>query len=231
MTVLLSLALLPVFAFLIYIYRKDSEKPEPISMLAKAVLFGIFSVLISLLLTGFLSDPEGEASQIDGCIDAFIGAAIPEEFAKLLMLWLLVRKSKYFDEPIDGIVYAVCVSLGFAGLENVLYLIDDPDYLSVGIMRGITSVPGHFCFAVSMGYFYSLAHFGKKHRLWYKMLTYIVPVLLHGTYDALLSITDDDYYPIALGIWIVFCWLMYRKALKRISKIKEWEKQQASLAN
>ena len=231
-TVLLSLALLPVFAFLIYIYRKDSEKPEPIGMLAKAVLYGVISVFISLMFTSFLTEtPEGEADQLDGWIDAFFGAAIPEEFAKLLMLWLLVRKSKYFDEPIDGIVYAVCVSLGFAGLENVLYLIDDPDYLSVGIMRGITSIPGHFCFAVSMGYFYSLAHFGNKHKLWYKLMAYFVPVLLHGIYDALLSITDDNYYPIALGIWIIFCWLMYRKALKRIGKIKEWEKQQASQAN
>lgn len=55
---------------------------------------------------------------------SFFGAAILEESAKLFMLWLLLRKNKYFGERVDGIVYAVCVSLGFAALENVMYLFD-----------------------------------------------------------------------------------------------------------
>lgn len=222
MIILLSLALVPVFALLIYIYRKDSKNPEPISMLVKALIFGALSCFVSLVFTSMQDEiPAEEMDQLDAIIDAFTGAALPEEFAKLLMLWLLVRKSKFFDQPMDAIVYAACVSLGFAGLENIFYLIDSPDIFSTGILRGLTSVPAHFCFAVSMGYFYALAHFGQKFKLWYKLLTYFVPVILHGIYDALLSVTNDDYFYIILIIWILFCWRMYSKALKRINKLKE----------
>lgn len=78
---------------------------------------------------------------------AFFGAAIPEEIAKFLMLWLLLRKNPYFDEKMVGIVYAVCVSLGFAALENIMYLFTNAEaYLSVGIARAIFAVLGHFCF-------------------------------------------------------------------------------------
>lgn len=224
MAVLLSLALVPVFVLFIYIHRKDSKNPEPISMLAKAFLFGVISVFISLTITTFFGDSEAaELDQTEAILDAFFGAAFPEEFAKLLMLWLLVRKSKHFDQPIDAIVYATCVSLGFAGLENILYLMDADDFISVGLLRGVTSVPAHFCFAVAMGYFYALAHFGEKLNFWYKLMAYFVPVTLHGIYDALLSVSDDDYFYIISIIWVIFCCLMYKKAIKRIEKLREKE--------
>ena len=218
MTYLLTLALLPVFLLIVFIYRKDSVNPEPLSMIVKALVFGVLSCFVSLLLTSFLEDG-------DDFIDAFTGAALPEEFAKLLMLWLLVRKSKYFDEPIDAIVYAVCVSLGFAGFENILYLVDEEDMLSTGIMRALFSIPGHFSFAVCMGYFYALAHFGQNKRILYKILAYVCPVLLHGLYDGLLSINDDETWIIILPLWVIFCIIMYRKSLKRIAKIKEMTEQ------
>lgn len=214
------MALVPVLILVVFIYRKDSQKPEPISMIIKALLYGVASCFVSLAITCFQ-----EESEIDSVCDAFVGAALPEEFAKLLMLWLLVRKSKYFDEPIDAIVYAACVSLGFAGLENVLYLIDEVDFLSTGIMRACFSVPGHFCFAVFMGYYYALAHFGSTHNIRNYCLAYIIPVILHGVYDGLLSLNDDDIWLFVLGGWFVFCVLLYRYSLKRISKLKEMEKK------
>lgn len=200
MGILLSLALLPVFILLIFIYRKDSEHPEPVRMIIKALIFGLISCLISLTLTSvlpddlkaFIDEMVGFAmpQRIFGFIEAFVSAALPEEFAKLLMLWLLVRRSKHLDEPIDGIVYSACISLGFAAFENFFYLVDEPDLFSTGIMRGLFSVPGHFCFAVAMGYYYSKAHFGKNHRMLYRVLAYFVPVLLHGVYDGLITIMD-----------------------------------------
>lgn len=230
MGILLSLALLPVFFLLIFIYRKDSTNLEPVRMIIKAFFFGLFSCFVSLTLTSVLPDdlkaavdelvgfamPQG----IFGFIDAFVSAALPEEFAKLLMLWLLLRKSKHFDEPMDGIVYSACVSLGFAALENVFYLIDEADLFSTGIMRGLFSVPGHFCFAVAMGYYYSKAHFGTKHKMLYRLLAYFIPVFLHGVYDGLITIMDGDIWYLVFIVWLAFCILTYKKALKRINKLK-----------
>jgi RsiW-degrading membrane proteinase PrsW (M82 family) len=71
-----------------------------------------------------------------------------------------LRNNPYFDEHFDGIVYAVCVGMGFAGLENIMYVFQNmDDWMSVSVARAIFSVPGHFFFAVSMGYFYSCVHF------------------------------------------------------------------------
>lgn len=105
-----------------------------------------------------------EATSILGSVSAaFFGAAIPEEIAKFIMLWLLLRKNRYFDEKMDGIVYAVCVSLGFAALENIMYLYSNEEtYLPVGIARAIFAVPGHFYFGILMGYYCLLAKFYSK---------------------------------------------------------------------
>ena len=96
------------------------------------------------------------ATWIGALWNAFVGAAMPEEATKLLMLWLLLRRNKYFDERFDGIVYACCIGMGFAGTENVLYLFGNiENWQSVAVSRAIFAVPGHFMFAVAMGYFYS----------------------------------------------------------------------------
>lgn len=189
--------MLPVAIALFIIYRKDNKQPEPPGKLFKAFFYGIISAPLSFLL----SDPftemglsNDQSTTVLGQIaNAFFGAAIPEEFFKLLMLWLAVRKNPYFDEHLDGIVYAVCVGMGFAAIENVMYLFDNYDeWVSVGIGRAFFSIPGHFFFAILMGYFYSLAHFChsffKKNK--YMMLAFVAPVLAHGIYDSLLMVQD-----------------------------------------
>ena len=162
--IILLTALLPVVILLYYIYHKDKKSPEPTGQLVKAFLFGTLSAPLSLCMStplGLIGVYPAEATSILGSVStAFFGAAIPEEIAKFLMLWLLLRKNPYFDEKMDGIVYAVCVSLGFAALENIMYLFTNAEaYLSVGIARAIFAVPGHFCFGILMGYYYSLAKF------------------------------------------------------------------------
>ena len=136
--IILLTALLPIAILVYYIYHKDKKSPEPTGQLVKAFLFGILSVPVSFCLSipfGIIGLYPIEATSILGSIStAFFGAAIPEEIAKLFMLWLLLRKNRYFDEKMDGIVYAVCVSLGFAALENIMYIFSNEEaYLSVGI--------------------------------------------------------------------------------------------------
>ena len=119
-------ALLPIAIFVYYIYYKDRKSPEPVNELLKAFMYGVVAVPLALCIAiplGWMGVYPSEPTNALGCIsEAFFGAAIPEEIAKLFILWIVLRRNQYFDENMDGIVYAVCVSLGFAALENVMYL-------------------------------------------------------------------------------------------------------------
>ena len=115
-------ALLPVLVLILYINRKDKMSPEPVGQLIRAFLLGLLSAPLSFVIS-VPSEMIGLYSEVvatvgDALRISFFGAAIPEEAAKLFILWIVVRNNKYFDEKMDGIVYAVCVSMGFAALEN-----------------------------------------------------------------------------------------------------------------
>lgn len=222
---ILSIALLPIAILVYYIYHKDKKSPEPTGKLVKAFLFGVLSVPISFGISiplGIIGVYPVEATSILGSIStAFFGAAIPEEIAKFFMLWLLLRKNRYFDEKMDGIVYAVCVSLGFAALENIMYLFSNAEsYLSVGIARAIFAIPGHFCFGILMGYYYSLAKFYPKTPKKNKALILVAPIVVHGLYDSILFIINvtPAISGILLIVFLVFCHNMWKYGSKRIQE-------------
>lgn len=212
---ILITALLPVAILLSAIYLKDKASPEPAGQLVKAFVFGVISAGLAIVLSTLL-EVAGLYSQWDPYNTnrvrmAFFGAAVPEETAKLFMLWLLLRRNRFFDENMDGIVYAAFVSLGFAAIENVSYLFSESEsFLSVGIMRACTSIPGHFCFGILMGYYYSLATFGNKATLRNKIFVWLIPVMAHGFYDAILFITNVP--PVVSAIlsvifFVFLCWM------------------------
>lgn len=221
--IILLIALLPVVILVYYIYHKDKKSPEPTGQLVKAFLWGILSVPLSLCISiplELIGVYPTEVTSILGSVStAFFGAAIPEEIAKFIMLWLLLRKNPYFDEKMDGIVYAVCVSLGFAALENIMYLFTNADsYLSVGIARAIFAVPGHFCFGILMGYYYSLAKFYPKTPTKNKALILVAPIIVHGLYDSILFIINvtPAISGILLIVFLVFCHKMWKYGSKSI---------------
>ena len=222
---ILLTALLPIAILVYYIYDKDKNSPEPTGQLIKAFFYGVLSIPLSLCISiplGLIGVYPAEATSILGSIStAFFGAAIPEEIAKFFMLWLVLRKNPYFDENMDGVVYAVCVSLGFAVLENVLYLFSNAEsYLSVGIARALFAVPGHFCFGILMGYYYSLAKFYPKSAIKNKMLVLIAPIIAHGLYDSILFIIDvtPAVSSMLLIVFLVFCRKMWKYGSKKIKE-------------
>lgn len=237
-------ALLPVLVLILYINRKDKMSPEPVGQLIRAFLLGLLSAPLSFAISvpsemiGLYS--EVVVTVVDAIRVSFFGAAIPEEAAKLFILWIVVRNNKYFDEKMDGIVYSVCVSMGFAALENVLYLVSNAeDYMSVGISRAFTAIPGHFCFGIMMGYYYSLAAFEKHKVQINKMLTFAVPVLVHGIYDSILfaasalieSLSEED--EMVAGVvslvfvvgFIYFCVKMWKLGSRKIKEHIERDKE------
>ena len=223
--IIILTALLPIAVFLWYIYYKDRKSPEPINELLKAFLYGVGAVPLSLCMSmplKWMGVYSSEATNVLGCMsEAFFGAAIPEEIAKLFVLWMVLRKNRYFDENMDGIVYAVCVSLGFAALENIMYLFSNTEtYLSVGLARAIFAVPGHFCFGILMGYYYSLAKFYPKSTIKNKALVLIAPILVHGLYDSILFIINvtPAVSGILLIVFLVFCRKMWKYGSKKIKE-------------
>ena len=223
--IILLTALLPIIVLGYYIYHKDKKSPEPTGQLVKAFLFGVLSVPVSFCMSiplGIIGLYPVEATSILGSIStAFFGAAIPEEIAKFFMLWLLLRKNPYFDEKMDGIVYAVCVSLGFAALENIMYLFSNAEtYLSIGIARAIFAVPGHFCFGILMGYYYSLAKFYPKTPKKNKVFILVAPILVHGLYDSILFIINvtPAISGILMIVFLVFCHKMWKYGSKSINE-------------
>ena len=222
--IILIIALLPIAILVYYINHKDKKSPEPTGQLVKAFLWGILSVPLSLCMSiplGLIGVYPTETTSILGSIcTAFLGAAIPEETAKFIMLWLLLRKNRYFDEKMDGIVYAVCVSLGFAALENIMYLFSNEEaYLSVGIARAIFAVPGHFCFGILMGYYYSLAKFYPKTPTKNKAFILAAPIIVHGLYDSILFIINvtPAISGVLLIVFLIFCHKMWKYGSKSIA--------------
>lgn len=210
--ILIFIALLPVLLLLFYIYKRDKYQPEPVKQILKAFFYGTGSVVIALLLAGPLSIYTLDFMPIlEKFREAFLEAAIPEEVAKFVLLWLFLKKNRYFDEKVDGIVYAVCVSLGFAAVENVSYLFHNyEDWLYVGFIRALFAVPGHFGFGVLMGYYYSLVSFSSLPSFKNRILILLAPILTHGVYDFILFVIEDAHPIFILVLFIYFLVLCFR---------------------
>lgn len=224
MTWMIIAALLPALVLGLYIYFRDQVK-EPFSWLLRTFIAGIcICVPVAFVEAGIshLIFGDGSPATLFGTtVQAFFVAAVPEEAAKLLVLWLILRRNPYFDEHFDGIVYAVCVGLGFAAIENVAYVMQAGEgWITVAAMRALLAVPGHYAFAIIMGYYYSIYHFvARTPKNAAKML--LLPVMAHGVYDAIAMSGSVD--PIAGGIsffvLIFFCIKLQKAAQKRVQEL------------
>jgi RsiW-degrading membrane proteinase PrsW (M82 family) len=192
---LLAIALAPGAAIGLYIYWKDKHEREPLGLLVKSFFFGVISTLITLLISWPISRlvPLDPTSVTQQAVHAFLLVALIEEFSKFIFVRWVLYPNKNFNEPFDGIVYSLTVSLGFAGLENILYVLDGG--VETAVLRMFTAVPAHASFGVLMGYFLGKAKFEHK-KAHYAIYALGVATLFHGAYDYFWFIS---YVP---GIWI-----------------------------
>lgn len=218
-------ALAPVAVLIYYIYRRDKYQKEPVKELLKAFGLGIMSVFASLLIStplGSMGLYGNEPSTLWGALStSFFGAAVPEEIAKFLMFWLLVRKNRFFDERMDGIVYASVVSLGFAAVENIMYLVSNYEsWLAVGISRALFSVPAHFFFGVLMGYYYSLYRFCPSESKAYGWLILGAPIIAHGLFDTVLFSVNvlPSLSLILMVLFLILCNNLRKRASRSIAE-------------
>ena len=218
---MLVAALLPAIILFLYIWRKDAAQPEPFKWLFRALLAGavlcIPVALVEMVISNYLFPAGGPTTLFGTTVQAFFVAAVPEECAKLLALWLVLRKNPYFDERFDGIVYAVFIGLGFAAIENIGYVFGEEEWVTVAITRALLAVPGHYAFAVLMGYYYSIYHF-VDHSPKAAARVLLIPVLFHGVYDAIAM--SGTVNPVLGGIsffvLVYFCIKMHKLAKAKI---------------
>jgi len=245
--ILISLAILPVIVLAFFIYRKDKFNKEPLDMLVKAFAFGCLSVFPAGIIEGILSSAYSMfggdylPGAVSGAYTGFVVAGCTEELCKLLFLMLAVRRSAHFDEYFDGIVYATFVSLGFAGLENVMYVFNQETFaasIMTGSMRAVLSVPAHFLFGVVMGYYYALYRFQPEDRGSNLFKAFFFPMLLHGTYDSLLMIPEAmgaNGELLAMIFFVVFIYFdvkLWKIGMRRLRKLQDLSAgQQTDSAN
>jgi len=215
MTLILA-AIAPATILLIFFYKIDRFEPEPIKLLLLLYFLGMISVIPILILEvilGAFNIFSYFDSDLTNLYDALIVAGFSEELFKWAIIIVFVYRSKEFDEYLDGIVYCVFVSLGFATIENILYVIDGS--YSVAFIRAFLSVPAHMLFGVSMGYYISISKFSttKAMKSRYMALALVVPILLHGAYDYFLM---SRYTFLLIGFipFMIWLWLHNVKRLK-----------------
>lgn len=219
----LASALAPAVILFFYIRKRDEKRPEPVGELLKAFGGGVVSAVLAIILALLLGELHFYYSTYDSILGAFrkslFAAALPEEFAKFFIFWLVVRKNRYFDERVDGIVYASCVALGFAALENVMYLFGADSWVATGVVRAVLSVPGHFFFGVLMGYYYSLVKF-KNPSVFNMCMVLVAPILAHTLFNTFLMLMQLSYLPCFL-LFILFIAFFISLRKRALNSIKE----------
>lgn len=206
-TISMYLALIPPIFLMWIIYKQDLIENEPIGLVLQAILLGCLVPVIVLVLdtpvyyfctifgTGLLYD----------LADNFIRIALLEEGGKFLMFYLRIWKNKEFNYRFDGIVYAVAISIGFAAIENVMYVINFG--IETGILRAVTSIPGHVIFAIFMGHYlgeakyYSLLENKAASKSCFKK-AFFVPILIHGAYDFICT-RPEMYFTLIFWVFLI----------------------------
>ena len=206
-------ALIPAAILFVRIYQLDHIEKEPRRLLGKLILFGALAAvpaaLAQLLLTRAAGAALGRSTVWYLLLDNFVIVACSEELAKLLPVRLAAWDHPAFDYRFDAIVYSVSSALGFAAVENILYVLQSD--LRTAVSRAILSVPGHFFFAVSMGLLLS------RRRRVLALLALAVPTLLHGLWDFLLA-AGSRWAVIAFYAFVAAFFITADVCLRRASR-------------
>lgn len=211
-------ALLPPFILLRVVYRMDRVEAEPGSLLRALFLRGVLAMLPILVLE-LLADqfidffPFGAMTYL--FLAYFVIPGFIEEGVKYRVLYKRTWNDANFDYRFDAIVYAVFVSLGFAAVENVMYVLTSG--FGTAVMRALFSIPGHAMFGVVMGAGYGAAKWLEAHGNFEQAAArrkraWLTAAVLHGFYDFLLVGFGGIFYLYFIGMVILVVRLLKRSA-------------------
>jgi len=227
MYVLLFAALLPAVVLLVKVYRMDKVEKEPPRLLWELVLFGALSGIVAgaaeVVLGRVLRDFLPSYTLLYQVLENFLVVALVEELCKFAPVRLFAWHHPAFNYRFDAVVYAMFSTLGFAALENVLYVMDGG--LVTAVSRALLSVPGHAFFALYMGIYLGDAKLAEVRgdaymRGHFLRLAIVVPVLLHGFWDFSLSV-GSRYMAGGFLIFVVIFFVCAFRRLRRASQTDE----------
>lgn len=206
------IAILPAMLLIAGVYCFGHKSRIPIKHILVVSAVGTLTIplswLFSTLTQTFSWYPTVINTLADGILTALLDAALPEELAKWLMLLLVLFCSKHYSNRYAAIVYAVCISMSFASLENVWYLGKDTATVFVIVMRSIMAVPGHCLHAIIMGYFISNVKFDHNdyNSKWINiLLSLFLPITIHCIYNAFI----ECFTICNLRGWYTALWLLF----------------------
>lgn len=201
-------SLAPSLALLCYFYLKDQYNSEPIGMVTRNFIYGVL-IVFPIIVIQFAFQEEGLFH--NPFSEAFVLAGLFEEFFKWFILYNITYRHVEFNQHYDGIVYGVSISLGFATMENVIYLLAYG--LEEAFMRALLPVSSHALFGVIMGYYLGKAKFSMKVRKRQLIiLSFLIPWLLHGVYDYILHV--QKYWMYMMLPFMVFLWFLALRKVK-----------------
>lgn len=228
MTLLLAASLLPPLYLLWKVYQSDKIEKEPVGLLFTVFLFGMLSTLpagiletIGQYIVAYLpiwnAVPESAAPRVFNLLFYFIVVGGAEEFVKYLAMKIPTWRHPEFNYVFDGVVYGVTASLGFAALENVLYVLDSG--LTTAGVRAWTAIPLHCIAGIFMGHFYGIAKAAdtwNEVRIRNRMLrrSILIPMLIHGAYDFIAS----DESEVLVLVFFIYILLLDVAALRALKK-------------
>lgn len=216
-TRLFIIAVIPAVIFIMGIYLSDRSDREPTKLLLLTYLLGALAVIPSIFVEELLIKLNVFTGIGKAFFNAFIVAAMTEEFFKRLVVLKVPYRTSYFNEKLDGIVYCVFAALGFATVENIMYVVftytNNP---FIGLYRGIFSVPAHGVFGITMGYYLSLARFDidEKRKKSNLRKSLIMPIILHGIFDFILM-AEIPQLTLLFVPYVVFIWWLNERKLSR----------------
>lgn len=211
------LAILPGLVICLYVVRSDKFEKEPMSALLIAFIIGTLMIAPVILLSNTLEYTSTKL--LPTLYNCFISIALVEEGIKLLIILILFYNRSFFNEPFDGIIYTVMLGMGFATAENLLFAGRYPSLFY--IQRAFTTEIAHGAFSIILGYFIGQAKFSSLKKSQIRNLAggLLISVLLHGTYDLFLSLSNISYVMIfALFVLLFSITLAYRFILIQIEK-------------
>ena len=218
----LAFTVIPSLIILLFFFTSDRFK-EPKSTITIIFVLGVLICFPAGILNEFMSDNFGDASNQNDLTHSFLGPAWTEEILKFLILYAIVLRRSEFNEPMDGIVYGVVVSLGFATYENYDYVFRlaetwDIAPSQLAIWRSYSAVPMHGLNGCIMGFYFGMYAFTAKKK--YLLLSLMLPYLFHGMYNYI----GNPLHLSIIGIMIVFTFILHQK-LKKLQKEKEKESE------
>ena len=196
----LAITILPSILMFILIMYSDRKSKEPATMIIVAVLSGVFTICISLLIDKYIlrSDFFNNLFSTYNTLNLtrISILALVEEFAKLIALFVFISHNKNYDDIYDGFVYSSIIALSFALIETFLYVIKEDTYTmmsSLALLRNFTTIPLHIACGIVMGYYMSISKFSRHKNKKYLLLLkgLLIPMVIHTTYNIFFSIVSD----------------------------------------